>query len=133
MYAPSFLRIASLSLALCASAPVVAGTTGVFLPTAPTGPGGEDSIETATGTRCRQSINSNGPYLDMGVTGTAAKPLDGDRLYNYSESRDKEALGYVRVTIPLGKRPERIDCSRPYEMELSRLRQEVELLRLGVK
>ncbi len=123
-----FVAWASMGVA----APAFAGTTGVFLPTAPTGSGGEDSIETSTGTRCRQSMNSNGAYVDMGLTGTTASPQD-DKLYGYSDSRDREATAYLRVTIPLGHRPDRIDCSRIYELELARLQREVELLRIGVK
>lgn len=125
------LLAASASLAFAAQA--MAGTSGVFLPPAPTGPGGEDSIETGTGARCRQSINSNGPYMDVGATGTAAAPNRNISPYSYSDQRDREATAYVRVTIPLGKRPQRIDCSKLYEMELARLQREVELLKLGVK
>lgn len=126
-----FLFAASASLAFAGQA--LAGTSGVFLPSAPTGPGGEDSIETGTGARCRQSINSNGPYMDVGMTGTTASPNRSTSPYSYSDQRDREATAYVRVTIPLGKRPQRLDCSRIYEMELARLQREVELLKLGVK
>lgn len=125
------LLIAFASLA-CAG-PALAGTSGVFLPPAPTGPGGEDSIETSTGTRCRQSINNNGAYMDMGVSGTAASSDPKLSSFNYNDTRDREALAYMRVTIPLGRRPERLDCSKIYELELTKLRREVELLKLGVK
>lgn len=112
-------------------------TQGVFLPPAPQGSGGEDSIETAEGTRCRQSINSSGTYLDMGVTGRASSPLPRDRaevpFYAFQQDRDKEGLLYARVTIPLGKRPQRIDCSRLYELEIARLRQQVELLSMAAQ
>ncbi|MET0241791.1 MAG: hypothetical protein ABW184_18010 [Sphingobium sp.] len=113
--------------------PAFAETTGVFLPPAPTGSGGEDSIETSSGTRCRQSMNGNGAYVDVGMTGTAGSPTDANAGYLYRDSRDKEATAYVRMTIPLGKRPARIDCARLYELELDKLRREVELLRLGAR
>ncbi|WP_390548354.1 hypothetical protein [Qipengyuania sp. MTN3-11] len=109
----------------------------MFLPPAPQGSGGEDSIETAEGTRCRQSINSSGPYLDVGVTGRSGselpEPPEGSTFFTYPQDRDREALAYVRMTIPLGRRPERIDCSRLYELEIARLRQEVELLRMAAE
>lgn len=132
-----FLRAASASLlaaglACMAPAPVQAGTSGVYLPPAPGGTGGEDSIETSTGTRCRQSMNSNGAYVDMGMTGTAGTP-DKPGVFTYRDTREKEAMAYVRMTIPIGHRPERIDCSKIYELELDRLRREVELLRIGAK
>ncbi len=110
-----------------------ANPRGVFLPSAPSGSGGEDSIETSTGTRCRQSINSNGAYLDMGAVGSAASALPPDQRSVLNADRDREALAYARVTIPLGKRPKRIDCHSIYEMEISKLKQELELLKMGAQ
>ena len=108
--------------------------TGIYLPPSPQGPGGEDTIETSSGTRCRQSINSNNGYLDVGVAGSArtGAPRGNGAFININE-RDGEALAYARVTIPLGRRPTRIDCSRLYELEIARLRQEVELLRMNAE
>lgn len=119
-----------------ASAPALA-TTGVFLPPAPQGPGGEDSVETAEGTRCRQSINSNGSYLDIGVTGRKGSDLPAppvnSTFFTYPQDRDSEALAYARITIPLGKRPQRIDCTRLYEMEIARLKEQVALLSMAAE
>jgi hypothetical protein len=115
-------------------APAFAGTNGVYLPPAPTGPGGEDSIETSSGTRCRQSINSSGPYVDLGVTGTTASRQDRTQSsFLYSDQAPNEATAYARVTIPIGKRPQRIDCSEVFQLEVTRLKREIELLKLGVK
>ena len=76
------MRVFALASALLASLLVpsqsLGATDGVFLPPAPQGSGGEDSIETAEGTRCRQSINSSGPYADLGVAGRAASPQPDD-------------------------------------------------------
>jgi hypothetical protein len=116
------------------SAPAAAANNGVYLPPAPAGPGGEDSIETASGTRCRQSINSNGAYLDVGISGSAAKPVDDiGRAFIADNGRDREALAYARVTIPLGNRPKRIDCSAVFELEIQRLKREIELLRMAAE
>lgn len=133
---PGFVRSSLLaglaSLMLFAPTASSAGTSGVYLPPAPSGSGGEDSIETSSGTRCRQSMNSNGAYVDVGMAGSAASP-NQNPIYSYGDTRDKEAMAYVRMTIPLGRRPDRIDCSKIYELELDKLRREVELLRLGAK
>ena len=127
-----FVRNSALAvLALFASTEAFAQAQGVYLPAPPQGSGGEDSIETAGGTRCRQSINSSGGYVDVGVSGSAATPETVDPFLQYrpfSNERDARALVYARVTIPLGQRPERIDCTRLYEMELQRLREEIALL-----
>lgn len=123
-----FLLIASASGLV---APVFAGTNGLYLPPAPTGSGGEDSIETSSGTRCRQSINSSGPYLDVGMAATGG--ASNNRPNAFSVDRPAEGTAYARVTIPLGKRPQRIDCSQVFQLEIEKLKREVELLRLGVK
>lgn len=128
---PASARIFLLAACLLPS-PALADSNGVYLPPAPGGPGGEDSIETASGTRCRQSINSNGAYLDVGATGSAASPVDPSRQF-VTDGRDREATAYVRLTVPLGRRPTRIDCSQVYQLEIQRLRREIELLRMSVE
>jgi hypothetical protein len=113
--------------------PALAGTSGVYLPPAPTGSGGEDSIETSSGTRCRQSINSSGAYLDVGVSGqVGSNDRSPAQAFAYHDDRAQQGMAYARVTVPLGHKPTRIDCSKVYELELARLQREVELLKLGV-
>jgi hypothetical protein len=123
-------------LASLAQTEAFANTHGVYLPPAPRGPGGEDSIQTATGSTCRQSINSNGAYLDMGAAANANAQWE-DSTSNiasyYNRDPERSGLVYVRLTIPLGKRPVRIDCSRLYELELARLRSELELLKMAAE
>ena len=105
--------------------------SGVFLPSAPRGPGGQDTIESATGTRCSQSINSSGPYLDLGVSANNSE--DSLFLSDREAEGDLAVIGYARIVIPLGETPKRIDCHRLYEMELERLRAEIDMLRLGLE
>ncbi len=131
------MRVCAQSLALVASALLLSGTAwasnGIYLPPPPGGLGGEDSIETASGTRCRQSINSNGAYLDVGAAGSAAKPLPPNSQPFVVEQRDAQALAYVRLTVPIGKRPDRIDCSNIYRLEIERLKRELELLKMSAE
>lgn len=130
-FVPSLLLVASFDVLLSGS---VCAQTGVYLPPGPQGPGGEDTIETSSGTRCRQSINSNGGYVDIGVaaSGRAGYPNQTNAFISVTE-RDREATLYARVTVPLGKKPTRIDCSRVYELEIQRLQQEVELLKINAR
>jgi hypothetical protein len=101
---------------------------GLLLPPPPSGPGGEDSITTSEGVRCSQSINSSGGYVDLGVAG-------GDLNNNYySQNQGQQsAIGYARVIIPLGTPPQRLDCNRLYELEIQRLKAEIQLLQIGVQ
>ena len=130
-YARNLLLAVSLELLLSSGA---AAQQGIYLPAPPIGPGGEDSIETSSGTRCRQSINSNSGYVDVGVAGSAGSglPKNSDAFITINE-RDREALAYARVTIPLGRKPQRIDCNRVYELEIDRLRQEIALLKMNAQ
>lgn len=103
---------------------------GLLLPPPPVGPGGEDSITTSEGVRCSQSINSNGGYLDLGVAGG-----DLSTYYSGSEggSAPSSAVGYARVIIPLGQTPQRLDCGRLYELEIQKLKAEIEMLKIGLE
>ena len=78
---------------------------------------GQDIIRGSGGISCQSAVSGGGPTLDMGVIGTE-DPF----------GRDSASL-YGRVTIPLGKKPKRVDCTRLYEMELERLKLELDVLR----
>lgn len=134
------MRAFALSLLLVASVELVAGgspaiaQTGIYLPPAPQGPGGEDTIETSSGTRCRQSINSNDGYVDIGIAGSAGSGLPtAHGVFVNVTDRDREALAYARVTIPIGKQPKRLDCSRIFELEIQRLKEEIALLKMNAE
>lgn len=133
------MRAFALSLLLAASAELLLGSAamaqvGIYLPPAPVGPGGEDTIETSSGTRCRQSINSNSGYVDIGVAGSAGSGLpERQGVFINIADRDRQAMAYARVTVPLGKKPRRIDCSQVYELEIEKLKQEIELLKMNAE
>lgn len=79
--------------------------------------------------RCSQSINSSGGYLDLGVAG-------GDLSKGYggnSGSNDPSAIGYARIIVPLGQAPNRLDCSQLYQLEIQRLKAQIELMQIGLQ
>ena len=90
----------------------------VNLPSAPI-TSGQDIVRGADGTSCQSAIASGGPYLDVGV-------LQSQDFYQ----RDSAAV-YGRIVIPIGKRSKRLDCTRLYQLEIERMRMELELLRMG--
>ncbi|MEM0928158.1 MAG: SPOR domain-containing protein [Pseudomonadota bacterium] len=90
----------------------------VNLPNAPVTTG-QDIVRGADGTSCQSAIASGGPYLDVGV-------LQSQDFYE----RDSAAV-YGRIVIPIGKRAKRLDCTKLYQLEIERMRMELELLRMG--
>jgi hypothetical protein len=79
--------------------------------------------------RCSQSINSSGGYLDFGVA--------GGNLDTYTtpstSTPGQSAIGYARIIIPLGTSPKRLDCARLYDLEIARLKAEIEMLKVGLQ
>ncbi|QPH53137.1 hypothetical protein [Pontivivens ytuae] len=74
-------------------------------------------------------MNSSGPYLDIGI----AQTEEESRVDSIFEPQRNSATAYARVVIPLGRKPERIDCIRLYEMELRRMELELQLLEMGIQ
>ena len=104
-----------------------------MLPPPPVGPGGEDSITTSEGVRCSQSINSSGGYLDLGVAGGDLSSAYSNYEYGNDEGPSQSAVAYARVIIPLGEAPTRLNCARLYELEIQKLKAEIEMLKVGLE
>ena len=102
----------------------------MLLPPPPTGPGGEDSVTTAEGVRCSQSINASGGYLDLGVAGGNLSTYDDPSTVG---TLGQSAIGYARIIIPLGQTPKRLDCTALYDLEIKRLKQEIDMLKIGLQ
>ena len=124
---PARFCLAFAALILASSSALAAD--GILLPSPPVGPGCEDEITTSEGVRCSQSINSSGGYLDFGVAGgnldTYAAPS--------ASPGAQSAIGYARVVIPLGAVPKRLDCTALYDLEIQRLKQEIQMLKIGLQ
>jgi len=91
----------------------------VNLPTPPM-VNGQDVVRGVSGASCQTSIASAGPYVDLGVIGS-------QDVFE----RDTAAV-YGRIVIPIGERPKRLDCTKLFELEITRLRMELDLMRLGM-
>lgn len=50
-----------------------------------------------------------------------------------TDQHDRTATAYARVTVPLGHKPKRIDCNQVYELEIAKLKREVELLKMAAQ
>lgn len=95
-------------------------TSGLYLPQV-SQPSGQDEIRAADGTTCRSSMASNDAYLDVG--GIGGQAIDG--TFN-------QGSVYGRIIVPLGAVPKRLDCTALYNLEIARLRNELELVRSGL-
>jgi hypothetical protein len=82
-------------------------------------PQGTDEVRAADGTSCRSAVGGAGAYVDMGMIG---KPNSAVADNNY----------YGRVVVPLGRAPKRLDCVKLYELEVERLKLELELAKAGL-
>jgi hypothetical protein len=84
-------------------------------------PSGQDEIRTSDGTSCRSSVGGNGTYMDLGVLGTPE-----------SDNINASAAAYGRVVIPLGYQAQRLDCNQLYQLEIQRLKMELEMAKMGI-
>ena len=121
------------AVAILACASPAWAADGLLLPPPPTGPGGEDSVTTAEGVRCSQSVNAAGGYLDLGVAGGNLSTYDDPQTLNTTGGPTQSAIGYARIIIPLGTVPKRLDCTALYDLEIQRLKQEIEMLKIGLQ
>lgn len=103
--------------ALPANADDINQNSGFSLPGV-TLPQGTDEVRAADGTSCRSAVGGNGAYLDVGVIG--------------KQSTADDNAYYGRVVLPIGRSPTRLDCAKLYELEVERLKLELELAKAGL-
>lgn len=112
----------------------------VQLPSQPQFPQGQDKIRAADGTECSVSTAPRDRYMDVGVVGGGSSGTGVENAYPYivpgaslipSNQYNRVTGGvYARIVINLDAERPRIDCNRLYELEIQRLRAEIEQLRL---
>lgn len=91
-------------------------STGFNLPGVST-PSGYDEVRAADGTTCRSALGNRGAYVDVGGVATERDGSFGNGAV------------YGRVIVPLGQKPDRIDCGSLYQLEIERLRAEVAMMK----
>jgi hypothetical protein len=85
-------------------------------------PQGQDEVRAADGTTCRSAVSGSGAYLDVGVIrGNGNNNIDMNDLATYG-----------RVVIPIGRQQTRLNCEKLYELEVERLKMELNLLKMGL-
>lgn len=110
-YRTIWFVLALTSMAVALGYAPESSSAGIQIPSARSG-FQSDEVNTSSGVRCRQAVGS--PLsIDMGVVA----------------DQDDQGV-YGRITIPIGA-PKRLDCSRLYDLEVERLKAEIEMLRGG--
>jgi len=110
------------TMCLATSALADSSSLNLALPSAP-GTFGQDSIR-AGDLDCKNAIGG-ATQLEFGVTGivnNATSPFGSDDPLN---PQTKDIGVYARITIPLDKPKERINCNSLYQLELRKKRLEV--------
>ncbi|MFA0310706.1 hypothetical protein BH581_03560 [Vibrio splendidus] len=97
-------------------------------------PSGYDRISTADGTTCEASITPE-MYLQTGmyttVTDDKYDTENSDQYKSINNRTDSDDSGvYVQLVIPLGKKQERLNCNRLYDLEIKRLKAELNKLKI---
>lgn len=112
----------------------------VQLPQAPQFPQGQDSIRAADGTTCTTSTAPRDKFMDVGVVGGGTSGVGVENAYPYvyqpgaaipSNQYGRMTAGvYARIVINLDPEKPKLDCARLYELEIQRLRLEIEQMKL---
>ena len=93
-----------------------------------TGSGSE--VRTAAGSTCKSGTQRT--TFDAGVVSRNFNSMQQDNLNPFgfvSQMPQETGMVYARVTIPLGAKKDRLDCTRMYNLELERMQDENALLR----
>lgn len=106
-----------------------------MLPQAPQFQQGQDRIRAADGTECSRSTGPRQRFADVGMLGGnmggSGSPYgyygNGAGSQNYTQNG---GAVYGRITFNLDPVQDEVSCSRLYELELERLRIELEQARL---
>jgi hypothetical protein len=145
-----FVRVSMSALALLgllAISPLASAQTtlnNINLPQTPQFPQGTDRIRAADGTECSRSTAPRNKYMDMGVLGFGAGGQGVENQYpivygantgNYNipnNSYQRAGGGvYARLVINLDNDTPNVDCGKLYELELERLKLELEQGKMG--
>lgn len=109
-----------------------------MMPVTPQNQIGGDSVRARDGTTCTMGTHV-GPTLDFGATASqnnnntnsSAPPIiinTGSQL-STSNLNGGDVGVYARIVVPLGNEPDRLDCTRLYNLEIERLQIEIENLK----
>ena len=127
----------ALALLPCAA---LADLGQLSLPAPPSWPSGQDRVRSSDGVQCETSTTPRDWYMDVGVVagrgnglGSNSNPTIIDvnsQFINNNFERNTYAI-YARVVINLDKAKPHIDCGQLYQLEIDRLKAEIQYLQMG--
>ena len=129
-----------LFLSLVLATPVAMAQNSLSLPSPPSWPSGSDRIKGSDGTSCESSVAPRNAFADFGVMASRGNGIgnsnsgivikNDSRFIDNGFRRDGVSV-YFRVIINLDKAKPVIDCSQLYQLEIERLKAEIEFLQMG--
>ena len=128
-------RLAFALALVSASAQAQTVVGNLMLPQAPQFQQGQDRIRAADGTECSRSTGPRQRFADVGMLGGnmggSGSPYGyyGNTTGNQNYTQNGGAV-YGRITFNLDPVQDELSCSRLYELELERLRIELEQAKL---
>lgn len=106
--------------------------TGFYLPAPVTSPG-QDEFRASDGTSCRSTMDG-AKRVEVGTFATGAQQHSSYDLPGYVAPPRNANIGvYGRFTWSLDSNPERIDCSKLFQLELEKKQLEVEMLKQSLR
>lgn len=102
-----------------------------MLPQAPVFQQGQDRIRAADGTECSRATGPRQRFADIGLVG--GNTVGNGSMYGNGVAQPYTQQGgaiYGRITFNLDAESYNMDCSRLYELELERLRIELDQAKL---
>lgn len=94
-------------------------------------PSGQDRIRSADGVECQTHVGPRNRWMDMGVYSMGTQ--SNTTITDPTNSRGQYMGVYARITINLDPVHPTIDCSRLYQLEIDRLRREIDDLQMTSK
>lgn len=93
-------------------------------------PSGYDRVRTSDGITCESSISPDS-YVEVGFYGQKDEKDNwyNRKTHNYSNDGNDEIGVYTRLVVPLGGPKKRINCNRIYEIQVEKLKYELESLK----
>lgn len=104
--------------------------TAASIPSTTSLPNGYDRVKGSSGITCESTVAPKA-YMDFGIVGSDYDSSEYNPYYTRSGyDRNDEVMAYAKVVVPIGGNTERVNCNRLYDLELEKLRAELDYYKI---